>query len=171
MSLIRSKKLQHHQCNFRNALNPGNTYICWIIPKSSLVCFWGYSFLLQCKIFNGKFDSKGRINKAFHFYDKSKIWPVFSTIPVPDHSRKGNISLPFPKVGNGIFHSPSHSRKLGMEFSFPLPKVGNAIFHSRSRSQNLGMQFCIPVPVTGNGFSKSGIRTGIKFKRWEKEGF
>ena len=78
-------------------------------------------------------------------------------------------SRPFP----GIPASHSRSRKLGMIFSFPFPfpKVGNAIFHSRSRSQNLGMQFSIPVPVTGNGLSKSGIRTGIEFKRWEKEGF
>ena len=78
-------------------------------------------------------------------------------------------SRPFP----GIPASHSRSRKLGMIFSFPFPfpKVGNAIFHSRSRSQILGMQFSIPVPVTGNGLSKSGIRTGIEFKRWENEGF
>ena len=73
----------------------------------------------------------------------------------------------------GIPASHSRSRKLGMIFSlpFPFPKVGNAIFHSRSRSQNLGMQLSIPVPVTGNGLSRSGIRAGIEFKRWEKEGF
>ena len=57
-----------------------------------------------------------------------------------------------------------------LSFPFPFPKVGNAIFHSRSRSQNLGMQFDIPVPVTGNGLSKSGIRMGMEFKRWEKRG-
>ena len=49
--------------------------------------------------------------------------------------------------------------------------VVNSIFISLSCSQNLGMQFSIPVPITGNGLSKSGIRTGIEFKRWEKEGF
>ena len=76
-------------------------------------------------------------------------------------------SRPFP----GIPASHSRSRKLGMIFSFQFPKVGNAILHSRSRSQNLGMQLSVPVTVTGNGLSKSGIRTGIKFKRWEKEGF
>ena len=39
---------------------------------------------------------------------------------------------------------------------FPFPKIGNDFF--------------IPVPVTGNGLSKSGIRTGIEFKRCKKEG-
>ena len=58
-----------------------------------------------------------------------------------------NISFPFPKVLNGIFHSRSRPQKLGKEFSFPFPKVGNTIFHSRSRSQKLGMQFIVPVPV------------------------
>ena len=84
----------------------------------------------------------------------------------PDAGVSGNSrSRPFP----GILASHSRSRKLGMIFSFPFPKVGNAIFHSRS--QNLGMQFSIPFPVAGNGLPKSGIRTGIEFKRWEKEGF
>ena len=38
-----------------------------------------------------KFDKKkGGIKDASYFYDKSKIWPVFGTIPVPvpDHSRE-----------------------------------------------------------------------------------
>ena len=69
------------------------------------------------------------------------------------------------------YHPNSRSQKFGMIFSFPspVPKVGNGIFHSSS--QNLGMQISIPVPVTRNGLSKSGIRTGIEFKRWEKEGY
>ena len=54
-----------------------------------------------------------------------------------------NISFPFPKVLNGIFHSRSRPQKLGKEFSFPFPKVGNTIFHSRSRSQKLGMGWAI----------------------------
>ena len=96
------------------------------------------------------------------------VWPEQQWHCSPGVSGNSR-SRPFP----GIPASHSRSRKLGMIFSFPFPfpKVGNAIFHSRSRSQNLGMQFSIPVPVTGNGLSKSGIRTGIEFKRWEKEGF
>ena len=52
----------------------------------------------------------------------------------------GNTGLPFPfpKFGNTILHSRSHSQKLGMKFSVPFPKVGNAIYHSRSQSLGMG---------------------------------
>ena len=121
------------------------------------------------------FSKKWDQRRPLFLQQNKKITRFFTSFPFPFPIIPGNnnVSFPFPKVGNGICHSRSRSQQLGMEFSFPFPfpKVGNAIFHSRSRSQNLGMQFSIPVPVTGNGLSKSGIRTGMEFKRWGKEGF
>ena len=43
---------------------------------------------------------------------------------------------------------------MGMEFvtRIPVPKIGNGIFHSHSRSRNLGMEFAIPVPEVQKSF-------------------
>ena len=49
----------------------------------------------------------------------------FSTrIPVPENGEWNfPLAFPFPKMGDGIFHSLSRSLKLGMEFAGPVPKV------------------------------------------------
>ena len=85
------------------------------------------------------------------------------------------LAFPFPKIGNGIFHSHSCSRKLGMEFStcilipenwewnlpfqfpsfpvipentnipFPFPKIGNGVFISVPVSKNCGWKFSLAI--------------------------
>ena len=57
-------------------------------------------------------------------------------VPVPDHSRELQRLIPVPE-----------SREWNLSFPFPFPKIGNGICHSRSHSQKLGMLFFIPVPV------------------------
>ena len=41
-----------------------------------------------------------------------------------------------------------------MEFStrIPVPEIGNGIFHSHSRSRNLGMEYAVPVPEVQKSF-------------------
>ena len=56
-------------------------------------------------------------------------------VPVPDHSRELQRLIPVPE-----------SREWNLSFPFPFPKIGNGICHSRSHSQKLGMLFFIPVP-------------------------
>ena len=77
--------------------------------------------------------------------------------PFPTIPGTTSLQFPFPKIGNDFFIPIPVPKSWECYFSFPFPKFG--------------MQFSIPVPVTGNGLSKSEIRTGIKFKRWENEGF
>merc|ERR1711894_601459 len=85
-----------------------------------------------------------------------KVGNEFSTrIPIPKNWEWNfPLAFPFPKIGNGIFHSHSHSRKLGIEFStcilipeswewnlpFQLPSFPR-IPTSHSRSRKLGMEF------------------------------
>ena len=59
----------------------------------------------------------------------------------PGNSREYRPPIPVPKVGNGIFHSHSRSRK--WEWNF----------HSRSRSRKLDWNFPLgfPFPKNGNG--------------------
>ena len=77
-----------------------------------------------------------------------RVFP-FRTIP-------GNTGLRFPflKIGNDFFIPILVLNSWECNFSFPFP------------FKNLGIQFSIPVPVTRNGLLKSGIRTGMEFKRW-----
>ena len=66
--------------------------------KSSVRCdepIQVHTFWVILSIYNAKYlmvrkfdKQKGGIKDASYFYDKSKIWPVFGTIPVPDHSRE-----------------------------------------------------------------------------------
>merc|ERR1711974_469069 len=66
--------------------------------------------------------------------------------PFPIIPGNNNVSFPFPKVGNGICHSRSHSQKLGMEFVIPVPIP---------KSWESYFSFPFPFPKLGNGLSNS----------------
>ena len=66
---------------------------------------------------------------------------IFGNTGLQFPSQKSGMNFPlaflFPKIGNGIFHLHSHSRKLGMEFAISIPVIPG---HSRE------YQHPIPVP-------------------------
>ena len=97
------------------------------------------------------FTKKWDQRRPLFLQQNKKITPFFTPFPFPIIPGNNNVAFPFPKVGNGIFHSHSRSRKLGIiffvpvpeswesYFSFPFsfPKFGNGLSNSCSRSQSL----------------------------------
>merc|ERR1712105_434797 len=89
---------------------------------------------------------------------------------IPGNSREYRPPIPVPKVGNGIFHSHSRSRKLEWNFllGFPFPKNGNGIFHfpfpfpkSKSHSRSWLEERALTLPKILKIFLRKTIQKAI----------